>query len=302
MPVCYRHPGREAHIRCQRCDRPICPDCMRNASVGFQCPECVAEGRRTTRQVKRFTGARVGFRAAPVTYTLIAINVVVWALINLTGGYSSKLLELFALRRVGTCGLDLNRIDPTVGSAAECAQRYGGTAHWMAGAGDGAPWQLFTTMFTHVEVWHVGVNMFSLYILGMQLEPILGRARFLALYLISGLAGSALIFWAAGPQEFTVGASTALFGLMGAFAVFLLRARASLQPLLWTLVINFGITFAVPGISWQGHVGGFVGGVAVGTVIVYSGGRQRRRWQTAGIAAIGAIVVLAMVVRGVTLA
>jgi len=301
VPVCYRHPGREAYIRCQRCDRPICPDCMRDASVGFQCPECIADARRTTRQAKPFYGARMGFRAAPVTYTLIAINVAIWAIINLTGRYSSRLLDLFALRASGACASGGNYY-PTV-THAQCDRAVAQvSAHWAAGVSDGAPWELLTSLFTHVEVWHIAGNMFSLLILGVQLEQLLGKGRYLAVYLLSGLAGSALVYWAAHPQDYTLGASGAIFGLMGAFAVFLLRARASLQPLLWTLVINFGITFAVPGISWQGHVGGFVGGAALGALIAYTGGVRRRPLQLGGFVGVGVIIVLAVVLRTATLA
>lgn len=304
VPVCYRHPDREAHIRCQRCERPICPDCMRNAAVGFQCPSCVAEGRRTTRKVKPFTGARVGFRAAPVTYTLIALNLVVWALINLTGRYSSRLLELFALSAKGSCVNDSGGVY-AIPDRAQCvsANVQGNLpVHWAAGVSDGAPWQLLTSVFTHVEIWHIAVNMFSLYILGTQLEPLLGRARYLAVYLLSGLAGSALVYWAADEHQYTLGASGALFGIMGAFAVFLIRARVSLQPLLLTLVINFGITFAVPGISWQGHIGGFVGGVVAGLVIIHTRADRLRMYQIGGLVGIGVVVALAVAVRSVMLA
>lgn len=306
VPVCYRHPDREAHIRCQRCNRPICPDCMRNASVGFQCPECVAEGRRTTRQVKRGTALRVGFRGAPVTYTLMGICVVVWGLINLTGRYASSLYLAFAQSSTGSCSISgTSSIYPNATSRGLCAQLSGfngHATHWAPGVSDGAPWQLLTTIFTHVEIWHIAVNMFSLYILGTQLEPVLGRARYLTLFLLSGLAGSAGVYWLANPHESAVGASGAIFGLMGTFAVLLLRARASLQPLLWTLVINFAITFAVPGIAWQAHVGGFICGAAVGGVLVYSGGVRRRPYQVGGLIGIGVVVALAIVTRSVMLA
>src|ERR1700754_3320646 len=101
VPTCYRHPGRESHIRCQRCGRPICPDCMRNASVGFQCPECVAQGRSETRQPRSFAGVRGGFRGAPVTWTLIASTVVVYVIVNVS--HSQGLLYDLMLHPRGFC-------------------------------------------------------------------------------------------------------------------------------------------------------------------------------------------------------
>src|SRR3954470_23021253 len=96
-PTCYRHPGRETHIRCQRCDRPICPDCMRQASVGFQCPDCVKEGARTTRSGRTAYGGSPSSNPALTSQVLIAINVAVYLLITVTGGYGSSWFYRLAL-------------------------------------------------------------------------------------------------------------------------------------------------------------------------------------------------------------
>ncbi|MBO0842834.1 MAG: rhomboid family intramembrane serine protease, partial [Nocardioides sp.] len=265
VPVCYRHPGREAHIRCQRCERPICPDCMTSASVGFQCPDCLREGRRTQRQPSRFTGVRLGYRAMPVTWVLIGLNVLVWLLITATGGNSSRIGDYLALRLDAFCATG-NQLLTAATTHATCVANPG--AHWYPGVDDGAVWQVLTSVFTHVQIWHIALNMLNLYVLGGMLEPILGRWRYLAFYLVSGLFGSALVLWV-GPTAYTLGtlgASGALFGLMGVLGVMLLRSGQSLQPLVFPLLINFGITFTISGISWQAHVGGFIGGVLVALV------------------------------------
>lgn len=275
MPTCYRHPGREAYIRCQRCDRPICPDCMTPASVGFQCPDCLRQGQRETRQpTSRWIG-NAGFRSAPVTYVILAINVVVFALVNLLPGRDGNVL-LFALMQhthgIGVAD-QLNAYYPA-GVGKHVCQLYA-NCHWSPGVSDGAPWQLLTSVFTHQAIWHIGSNMFALWVIGPQLEQLLGRWRYLTLYLVSGLCGSLLVLALANPNTPSLGASGAIFGLMGALVVLFLRARASLQPLVFPLVLNFAITFTVPNIAWQAHVGGFIGGIVVVLVMLFL--RERRR-------------------------
>src|SRR3712207_4932561 len=133
-PRCYRHTDRETHIRCQRCDRPICPDCMRQAAVGFQCPECVKEGARTTRQPRTAYGGRRAGTPGLVTVTLIGINLVVFVLVLVTGGSDGWLLPKLALIPVGAVYL------------------VNGDPQFVDGVADGAVWQLLTSMFTHVEL------------------------------------------------------------------------------------------------------------------------------------------------------
>ncbi len=295
MPTCYRHPGREAHIRCQRCDRVICPDCMRPAAVGFQCPECVKEGAKTTRSGRTAYGGLRPTDASLTSMVLIAINVGVWIAILATGGNDSRLLDYLVLRPEAFClsqgaGFDVTR---TVCDAN------GGT--WLPGVSDGAYWQLVTSMFAHVQLWHIGFNMFALYVLGPQLELAVGRARFVALYFLSGLAGSALVYWG---DRGALGASGAIFGLMGALLIIAIKVRGDVRGILTWIGINFVITFVfVNAISWEGHLGGFIGGTAIGTVLVYTPrGPRRTTLQVAGLTLIGVVIAVAIAARSASLA
>jgi membrane associated rhomboid family serine protease len=277
-PVCYRHSGREAHIRCQRCNRPICPDCMRSAAVGFQCPSCVKEGSRSTRSA--YGGERSG-NPALTSQVLIALNVLVWVAILATGGRASRLVDVLALR-------------PSGGVVPINGTRYS----VPAGVAQGDYWQLLTAVFTHVEAWHIAFNMLALWVLGPQLEAAIGRTRFLALYLLSGLVSSATVMWLSAPYSQTVGASGALFGLMGALLVVAVKVHGDVRGMLTWIGVNFVFTFVlVRMISWQGHVGGFVGGLLIGVAIVYAPRRHRALVQTGGLVAVAVLTVLALVVR-----
>ena len=279
VPMCYRHPDRETHIRCQRCDRPICPDCMRSASVGFQCPECVKEGARTTRQGRTAYGG-VRPAAATGTLVLIGINVAVFVLLLATGGAASDLLDKLALL------------------PADTYYRQGIDIVLVQGVSGGAWWQLVTSMFAHVQLWHIGFNMLALYILGSQLELMLGRARFLALYLLSGLVGSAVVFWLSPPHQQTLGASGAIFGLMGALLVVALKVRGDVRGLVGLIAVNAVITtLGASFISWQGHLGGFVGGLVLGAVLVYAPRERRTLWQVVGMVAVLAVTLAAIAAR-----
>ena len=140
----------------------------------------------------------------------------------------------------------------------------------VRGVSDGAYWQVMTSVFTHVEVLHIGFNMLALYFLGPMLEVVLGRARFLAVYLVSGLVGSAAVMWFSDPNTPTLGASGAIFGLMGAIAVLALKVGGQAQSVLGWIGINLVLTFTLGGISWQGHLGGLLGGVVLGAAMVYA--------------------------------
>ncbi|WP_337191839.1 rhomboid family intramembrane serine protease [Nocardioides flavescens] len=296
VPTCYRHPGREAHIRCQRCNRVICPECMRPASVGFQCPECVAEGAKQTRQARTAYGGLRPTDASRTSIVLIALNVAVWIAVMVTGGSSSRLVDWLALRPNGLCISGRYGADVT---QAVCDQA-GGT--FLPGVVDGAYWQLVTSMFMHVQPLHIGFNMLALWVLGPQLELAIGRARFLALYFISGLAGSALVYWAASEYGATLGASGAIFGLMGALAVIAFKVGGDVRGILTWIGINFVITFVVARISWQGHLGGFLGGLAVAAILVYAPrGPRRTAFQTAGLCFVLAVVLFAIAARSVVL-
>ena len=294
VPTCYRHPGREAHIRCQRCERIICPDCMRPAAVGFQCPECVREGAKTTRSGRTAYGGLRPTNASVTSGVLIAINVGVWIALLAAGGTSSRLFGWLALSPRGICHVEGGFV-PRI-AEAECGQVVSG--YWTPGVVDGAYWQLVTSMFTHVQVWHIGFNMLALWVLGPQLELAVGRVRFLALYFLSGLAGSALVYWASAEQSGTHGASGAVFGLMAALMIVAIKVRGDVRGIMTWIGINFVITFLIAGISWQGHVGGFVGGLAIGAILVYAPrGPRRTAIQVVGLVAVGVLLVVAIAAR-----
>jgi membrane associated rhomboid family serine protease len=302
VPTCYRHPDRETYISCQRCGRPICPDCMRDASVGFQCPSCVAEGAKSTRSGLAAYGGR---RSADPTLTskvLIGINAAVFLAVLATGGASSWLAARLYLTPLGRCwDAGYTGYFPRATDAAMCAT--GPDTHWVPGVADGAVWQLVTSAFLHEQIWHIGFNMLALWVLGPQLEAALGRTRFLALYLLSALAGSACVYWLASETSATLGASGAVFGLMGGLLVLALKVRGDVSQLLVWIGINVAITVVGRGfISWQGHLGGLVGGILVAAVIVWAPRARRTPVQVAGLLTIGAVLLALVVARTLVLA
>jgi len=252
---------------------------MRPASVGFQCPSCVREGSRSTRSGRTAYGGKRPGNAALTSQVLIGINVAVWLLILATGGGRSRVVDYLALLPGGPA-LDFS------------------SQHIVHGVASGAPWQLLTSMFTHVEVWHIGFNMLALWVLGPQLELSIGRIRFLVVYLLSGLAGSATVMWFSAANGQTLGASGAIFGLMGVLLVIAVKVRGDVRGMLTWIGINFVITFVFATyISWQGHLGGFVAGVVLGLVMAYAPRPRRVVWQTAGASAVAVLVAVATAVR-----
>ena len=154
----------------------------------------------------------------------------------------------------------------------------------------GEYWRLLTSAFLHGSLIHIATNMISLYILGIPLERILGRGRFLLIYLLSLLGSSVSVMVFGAPVSLNIGASGAIYGLMGALLVTFKRLRYDLRQLLIILALNVYITFQFPGISWQGHLGGLVVGAIVGAAMVYPPQPSRRNWQWG--TAIGVVVVL----------
>jgi membrane associated rhomboid family serine protease len=258
-PHCYRHPARETYVACQRCGRPICPDCMQVASVGFQCPECVRQGR--TPSTRTSFGARVGSRVPIATMTLIGINVAVYLLMLTTGGIN------------GSLGTKLVEIPD-------------GSRYPLEGVSQGAYWQLITSTFVHFQILHIGMNMVGLWIFGTFLEQELGRWRYLGLYLVSGLVGSVGVYLVAQPYVAAFGASGSVFGLFAAAFVVLIRLHRDVTQLIVLLVLNLFISFTVPNIAWQAHIGGLCAGLAIGAAYAY----PPRQYRT--LAAAGVLVVL----------
>ncbi len=273
---------------------------MRDASVGFQCPDCVKEGAKATRSGRTAYGGTRSDNPALTSQVLIALNVAVWVGVLVTGWNESRLIPRLALLPRGLCE-SIAEPGAFYGAAVEAACR-GGDARWVSGVSDGAYWQLVTSMFLHVEIWHLAANMLALFLLGPQIEAVLGRARFLALYLVSGLAGSATVYWLASEFGITLGASGAIYGLFAALAVIVHKIGGDLRSLGGLLLINLVITFAVPNISWQGHLGGFVGGALITGLLVYAPkGPRRPRVQWLGIAGLGVLVLAAVVARSAVL-
>jgi membrane associated rhomboid family serine protease len=245
MATCYRHPSRETGVSCSNCGKPICPDCMTSTPVGMRCPDCAGQRQR----VQSMRSLHVDPIA---TYVLIAINVLMFLGSGgggglLTGGGSggSQVFNDFALW----------------GPAIDVNHDY---------------WRLITGGFLHSGILHIGFNMYILYWLGTMLEPSLGHARFLALYFASLLAGSfgALLL---DPNAVTVGASGAVFGLMG--AAFVLQRARGIDPMQSGLgpiiLINLVLGFVIPNVSIGGHLGGLAGGVLCAFAMERVAGRGR---------------------------
>ena len=290
-PTCYRHTDRETWIKCQRCERPICPDCMNNAAVGFHCPNCVKEANRGSRQSRTPYGGQRVADPRLTSFVLIGINVAVWLVVQATGGRASTVIDKLALLPQGRCtDLASGGFQPNA-TEASCASGL----TWVQGVADGAWWQIITSTFTHVQALHIGFNMLALFFLGPILENVLGRSRFLALYLVSGVAASAAVMVLSDPNGQTLGASGSIFGLMGALAVVALKVRGQLQSVLMWIGLNLVFTFTVGGISWQGHIGGLVGGALIGAAMVYAPRQQRApvQWAVTGVVLVVSLALIA---------
>ncbi len=294
VPVCYRHPRRETYVRCTRCERPICPECMNEAAVGHQCPECVTEGRRTQRQLRtQFGGTAIGARGH-VTITLIVINVLA-AIASiasaggrgLVGGASGPLGFLFG----GTTPL------LTHGAALGGYPYENATGMFLGpgGISDGEYYRLLTSMFLHFGVVHLLMNMWALWVVGRILEGVLGPIRFLALYLVAGLGGS-LAVYLFNPLGLTAGASGAVFGLFAALFIVLRRLKRDTSSIVPLLVINIIISF-VPGISLAGHFGGLITGALVAFVFAYAPPKNRNLYAGAAVGMILALIAVGVMVQ-----
>ena len=276
---CYRHPMRETGVRCVRCDRPICPDCMRPASVGFMCPDDVKLGAASIRSPRTAVGAAVPRIATPVvSYVLIALNVAVFLITFATTNVS------VVHNQSGGLYTSWN-LSP---SQVVLADEY---------------WRLITSAFLHVSLLHLAFNMIAIYVVGPPLEALLGRWRFLTVYLLSALGGSVAVLMLSPFFSATIGASGAVFGLFGAALLLYRQLRIQASWLLMTLAINAVFTFAVPNISWQGHLGGLVvgalAGAAIGGLPTSTPRRLDTRWQGIGLGAILVVLVLLVVVARV---
>ena len=257
--TCYRHPGRETGVACSRCGRPICPDCMTPTSVGMRCPECAGEKTQVRRPA--FSDSLSG--PARATMVLIGINVVAF-LFEILGGSGSLNTDSRVFAEGALCG-------NAIGEGGVC----GGGGIFLQSDG-GEWWRVVTSGFLHGGVIHLALNMFVLYVLGRTLEPSIGTPRFVAVYLVSLLAGSVGALLLSDPRTFTIGASGAVYGL---FVATLIMARHRglndvVQQLGFWLAINLVFTFTAASISIGGHLGGMAGG-ALGALLVIAAERRR---------------------------
>jgi membrane associated rhomboid family serine protease len=258
MATCYRHPDRQTGVSCSNCGRPICPDCMTPTAVGMRCPEC-------SQQTTRVKTIRSVSHEPRVTFALIALNVILFLAsgqFGVQGGNGSRLYADFAL----------------YGPAIDQGHDY---------------WRLITGGFLHAGFLHIAFNMYLLYILGQLLESSMGSVKFALLYfaaLLAGSAGALLV----EPQAVTVGASGAVFGLMG--ATFLEMRHRGIDPMAGgvfgsiggLILINLAFSFVLSGISIGGHIGGLIGGGLV-AIAYQQAANLRQPWLAyAGALAVGA--------------
>ncbi|MEU9043243.1 MULTISPECIES: rhomboid family intramembrane serine protease [unclassified Kitasatospora] len=277
LPGCHRHPQVPTGVSCTRCERPICPQCMVTAAVGFQCPECVGTGHAGTRRATTRFGGAPTVDGGLVTRLLIGTNVVVWLLAAYV--LTPRLGQTWSLFSAGR---------DVLGGPAGLAD---GPDQW---------YRLLTATFLHLEWWHIGLNMLVLLRLGPPLEEALGRLRFLALYLLSGLGGSTFGFLVAGDLMNSVGASGAIFGLIGATIVMQLRNKGPLAMVMAFLVFNLVVTFSRPGIDWRAHLGGLAVGALTAAGLMYA--PRERRGLVQGLTVAGALALEAgMLLIGMSL-
>lgn len=269
-PRCYRHPDRETWVSCTRCERPICPDCLRPAAVGFQCPHCVAAGNASVRAPRSQYGGRL-VRAAIVTIVLGVLNVGAFVATAVTS--------------------------PTGFS--------GNTASWLFGRFDLVPirvaeydeyWRLIGAAFLHIGLLHLAVNMFALAMVGPALERVFGHWRFLALYGLAALGGSVAVYLFDQPFSAVAGASGAIYGLFAATVIVLRDLGLDARFMIVTIAVNFVVSLA-PGISLLGHLGGFVAGGLAALALVYAPRAARTPTQILALGGLLAVMVALVLVR-----
>lgn len=297
-PVCYRHPARETYVRCTRCDRPICPDCMRGASVGHQCPECVAEGRRSQRPARTAFGGGAAGREGYVTKALIAVNVLV-ALVGAAVAGGGALLG----QGLFTSASWVQAVGGVVGPSVTLTQdndvvlgAFPAFGQVYPGIEDGGVYRLITAMFIHYGLIHLLLNMWALWVLGRNLEAVLGPVRFLALYLLAGLGGNVAAY-VISPNSLSAGASTAIFGLFAAFFIILRKLGRDTSAIIGVLVVNLVLTFTISNISIAGHLGGLLTGAMVGAILAYAPRARRTVVQAVGAGAILLLLMFLVVAR-----
>jgi membrane associated rhomboid family serine protease len=274
---CYRHPDRETGLSCSECGRPICADCANFGPVGIRCPDHASVRRASPatrvkpRPVLRSPGIALGTNQAPVTYTLIALNVLIYLVA------ASQASSLY---------------DPGP-SLYQSGSLYNRTVLYGPLVAHGDWWRLVTSMFLHYSLVHIGFNMYALWVIGRVVEQYLGTVRYIGLFFVSGLAGAAGALLQ-GPATPTLGASGAIFGILGAMVVLEWQHTGRLAGQAMALVaINLVISFLIPGISWGGHIGGLIGGVLVMLSYAHWGNRGRAQYGQLGLGGVIGLVGVA---------
>ncbi|OLF18313.1 rhomboid family intramembrane serine protease [Actinophytocola xanthii] len=281
LPACVRHPDRPTGLRCVRCDRPACPDCLREASVGYQCVDCVQEGARTVRAPRTVAGARVSrSRRLVVVPALVAVNLAAFVLTAVQAG---SIVD----NERSTAFIE-GVLRPVFVSAGE----------W---------WRLVTSGFLHFGNYggygpvHLLFNMVALWVIGKDLEVALGRVRFLVVYLLALLGGSTAIMLFGEPDGGVAGASGAVYGLFGGIAVVVFKAKLNPGPVLTLIAINIFLSVALPGISLLGHVGGLVAGALATAAMVYAPARSRTQVQVGACVALTVMLLVAVAVQSMSM-
>lgn len=266
VPTCPRHPDRVSYVRCQRCGRPACPECSVQASVGVQCVDCVREAQRTAPVHRTALGAPLRTGRPVVTYTIIALCLISYVLQLSVDGWTGRLA-----------------FSPYTGELE--------------------PWRFVTAAFLHsTQIFHVALNMYALWIVGPYLENLLGRARFISLYLLSAIGGHVAVVLLADPLSAswftgTVGASGAVFGLFGAIFVVMRRMGQEARGMLVIIGLNLVVGFVVPNISWQGHLGGLVTGAVLGAAYAFAPRERRTLVSIVATVAVAVLLVGAVLLR-----
>lgn len=268
---CYRHPDRRSYVLCQRCTRTICPECQTQMPVGVICPECLRDQQKAATAARPRRGRSVRALSAtsnrPVmTYAIMAVTVFAY-LLALIPGFGDQVWAALAFN-----------------------------SGYLIPGPFFQPWRLLTVTLVHASLWHVALNMLALWALGRSLEPLLGRWRFAALYVLSAMGGSVLVALLA-PGQWVVGASGAVWGLLGAMFIIGRHLGANVTAIAVLLGLNLVITF-LPGsnISWQGHIGGGLVGLLVGYIFARTRAVRQQRTQILLLAAtaLGLIALLAI--------
>lgn len=269
LPACVRHVDRPTGLRCTRCDRPCCPECLREAPVGYHCVDCLAQAEQGRRHPVTVAGARLGSKPVVVP-VLIAVNVLAFVLTAVQAGSMSS-----------------NHLSSTFFSYAL----------WPLLVAAGEWWRLLTSGFLHIGVVHLLMNMIALWVIGRDLEMLLGRVRFIAVYVLALLGGSAAIFLMGEEAAPVAGASGAVYGLMGGIAVAALRLKVSLRPVLLVIGLNVVLSVTIPGISLLGHLGGLVLGAVATAALVYAPRDRRVLFQAGALGALFLVLLAVLITR-----